>query len=481
MRLSALEIELNGLEKQDSYIKEIKELDDKLTQHFENVLKNSSNITRKLVSFQANKTRATYRWFKYKEAFSADLVEYLLKRYSVPQGKILDPFAGAGTALFASSNLGYDSDGIEILPIGHEIVETRKFLLRELPNADMDTLKKWRDQKPWEKSGQLKKLNILRITDGAYPKDVESDIGRFLFQLESISGKVACLLKFTLLCVLESISFTRKDGQYLRWDYRAERRRIGNKFNKGKILSFGKAITEKLSEIIIDLENPQGINQSLFNAPIVKKGKINLEKGSCLNILPKLKGEQYNAIITSPPYCNRYDYTRTYALELALIGVNEQRLVDLRQNMISCTVENRVKELTKLNKKWGKAISVSNNLTLLQRIIDYLEYQKLQKKLNNNGIPRMIRGYFYEMACVIQECSRVLKENGFMFMVNDNVRYAAVPISVDLILSKIAESLGFVVERIIILPQAKGNSSQQMGVYGKFALRKCVYVWRKTS
>ncbi len=49
--------------------------------------------------------------------------------------------------------------------------------------------------------------------------------------------------------------------------------------------------------------------------------------------------------MTSPPYCNRYDYTRTYVLELALLGIDEQGLLRLRQEMLSCTVENRTKGL----------------------------------------------------------------------------------------------------------------------------------------
>jgi DNA modification methylase len=40
--------------------------------------------------------------------------------------------------------------------------------------------------------------------------------------------------------------------------------------------------------------------------------------------MPTLPDTQYDAIITSPPYCNRYDYTRTYALELALLGTTEK-------------------------------------------------------------------------------------------------------------------------------------------------------------
>jgi len=64
-------------------------------------------------------------------------------------------------------------------------------------------------------------------------------------------------------------------------------------------------------------------------------------------------------------------------------------------------------------------------------------------------------------------------------MVNDNVRYAGASISVDIILSDIAKKLGFYVESILVLPNGKGNSSQQMGEHGREARRKCVYVWRK--
>ncbi len=59
------------------------------------------------------------------------------------------------------------------------------------------------------------------------------------------------------------------------------------------------------------------------------------------------------------------------------------------------------------------------------------------------------------------------------------MRYAGASISVDMILSDIAERLGFDVENILVLPNGKGNSSQQMGEHGREPLRKCVYVWRK--
>ncbi len=183
--------------------------------------------------------------------------------------------------------------------------------------------------------------------------------------------------------------------------------------------------------------------------------------------------------MTSPPYCNRYDYTRTYALEFAMLGLTQVEVSDLRQEMLSCTVENRGKDLLKICPQWAPFIEAANQQKLLQAINAYLEHEKASGNLNNTGIPRMVRGYFSEMACVIGECARILKPNARLFMVNDNVRYAGVSISVDTILSDIARSLGFEVENILVVPSKKGNSSQQMGTYGRVPLRKCIYVWRK--
>ena len=102
---------------------QLEELDKSLIEYFPDTLVVDNALTRKLVSFQANKARTHYRWYKYKEAFSADLVEYLFRKYRVAEGKILDPFAGAGTALFVCSSLGYHSEGIELLPIGQKIIQ----------------------------------------------------------------------------------------------------------------------------------------------------------------------------------------------------------------------------------------------------------------------------------------------------------------------------------------------------------------------
>jgi len=452
-------------------------LDGKLTERFKPRLVVETFLTRQLVSFQANKERPSYRWYKFKEGFSAALVDILLSRLGVANGVVLDPFAGAGTTLFTAAGRGLNAEGIEVLPVGREVINDRLIVERKLSPDDWQTVRKWSETKPWRDSAMRVPLPELRITYGAYPRDTTAAIENYLGTLLRENERVRAALRLALLSVLESVSYTRKDGQYLRWDYRSGRRQGARPFDKGAITSFDDAITLKLNDMSYDLALAQQPDD-LFPMPR-GDGNVCVHEGSCLAVLPELTTERYSAIVTSPPYCNRYDYTRTYALELALLGVDEQALRALRQSMLTCTVENRTKDLLAINAEWKAPIAAADSIELLQAILEYLDGLKAAGKLNNNGIPRMVRGYFYEMACVIWECHRILRKGAPMCMVNDNVRYAGASVSVDLILSTFAEQAGFAVESIMVLPNGKGNSSQQMGRHGREKLRKCVYVWRK--
>src|SRR5437899_854285 len=93
----------------------------KLLHRFANKLEIDGELKRVFVSFQSNKKAPFYRWFKYKEGFSKDLVEYFCNKFLPRRNhppRILDPFAGAGTTLTAARELGWDTTGIELLPVG---------------------------------------------------------------------------------------------------------------------------------------------------------------------------------------------------------------------------------------------------------------------------------------------------------------------------------------------------------------------------
>ncbi len=459
-------------------LEQIETISARLERKFADVMIEDRNLSRQIVSFQANKQRPVYRWYKYKEGFSTELIHYLFDKYHLKVGNILDPFAGAGTALFASKEAGYKAYGIELLPIGQEIIKTRKVVENGIEKPTVSRLEEWSNKKYWKNSQEEKNFQELRITKGAYPQETEKAIRQYLYAIDKESSQVRQILLFALLCILESVSYTRKDGQYLRWDHRSGRICGENQFDKGEIKTFEAAITLKLKEILSDLSSWK-MQTDLFKSQKHDQGSVALYESSCLDQLPKLENNLFAGIMTSPPYCNRYDYTRTYALELAMLGIDEENLKILRQKMLSCTVENKEKDLLAINSMWEMPLDVAKKQKLLNEILAYLQYLKDKDRLNNDGILRMIRGYFYEMSCVIYECNRVLQRGGYFFMVNDNVKYAGISIPVDVIFSDLASRLGFEIKNILVLPQGKGNSSQQMGLHGREVLRKCVYVWRK--
>lgn len=191
-----LDIALPKISTRDLALDDIGLLDKELEQHFKDKFSVELSLTRLLVSFQANKTRPVYRWYKYKEAFSATLVEYLFERNRITKGRILDPFAGIGTALFAASKMGIDSDGIELLPIGQQIIDTKKLLETEITVDDFEAVKCWIELRIWERPEERTPLPELRITKGAYPTQTRESIEKYLGACQLESGKLQVLLNF---------------------------------------------------------------------------------------------------------------------------------------------------------------------------------------------------------------------------------------------------------------------------------------------
>ena len=146
---------------------------------------------------------------------------------------------------------------------------------------------------------------------------------------------------------LEDASWTSKDGQYLRWDYRSGRQ-LKARMQKRCVLPYHESLRVKLNCIADDLP------QLMVSC---RPDTVSINESSCYDALPQLPANSVAAVITSPPYANRYDYTRTYALELAWLGYDNRSIGDLRQRLLSATVENRSKR-EQLSSNHGEALAL---------------------------------------------------------------------------------------------------------------------------
>ena len=272
-------------------------------------------LDRSLVSFQANKGVAFSSWFKYREGFSESLVAYLLRQLHPRPGRLLDPFAGGGSSLFAAAELGWETDGIEVLPVGIYAMRARMVAVGVDVAAFKAAAAVARSLDFEDYYDDRFAFKHIAITRGAYPPAEERQLTGYLAYChhQLADEQVRKLMEYAAFCVLEDMSYTRKDGQYLRWDARSGRSAGKRPFNKGRIVPFREALFAKLRQMADDLD--AGIVQeALFNGTshqAAGPGRLAIHEGSCLNLLPTLEPDAFDFILTSPPYANRYDYTRT--------------------------------------------------------------------------------------------------------------------------------------------------------------------------
>ena len=446
----------------------------RLYERFAPRIRVSGYLSRKLVSYQGNKNCPGLRWLKYKEGFSAALVRGLLEQTSAK--RMLDPFSGVGTSVLIAGSMGIPGTGIEIMPIGNLAARAIAAAANGLePERLAQASKAIADAIAQGDYNNSFLFPHVPITRHAFPETTEKDLAKAREFIAGVTDpSLAKVLNLACVSVLEEVSYTRKDGQFLRWDPQSGRK-VSRKLHKPSIPSLQDALRRRLAEVVADIPELRR-----------RYGGVDAEfiDGSSLTELQHLPPETFDAVVTSPPYANRYDYTRTYALELAYLGYDAGRLKELRQALLSATVENRSKQETLAaeygaSKRFAQAVAMAECQEALREALDILKANA--EYLSNRNVISLVENYFTEMALIISELGRLVAPGGSLFMVNDNVRYHGEEIPVDLILSDFAEQCGFRCETIWTLKQGKGNSSQQMGRYGRQEIRKCVYHWRKCN
>ena len=455
----------------------------------------TQKFDRQTVSYQLSKKNPIHNWLKYKEGFSAELVNILLDEMGASAGDtIMDPFIGSGTTAITCQMRGINSIGYDIMPFSSIAIKAKSNVL----NYKISELKMLIDEFSSLTMPEyyLKRTPYIKITDSAYPKFNEQFI-QFTTDWIIQSDYSQELQNLFTLCVLNSLercSYTAKDGQYLRWDSRSNK--IINANIKRKKSSQKTIMTHQCRETVENIQNAikEELNHTLSDITFAQStthntlsATIDFIEGSALFEIPKLGDSTLNGVITSPPYCNRYDYTRIYALELVFLGCNEDKIKYLRQALLSCTVESKSK-ISLLRKSYEQSNKLErfhyimkkiNSNATFKEIMKALNTRKTHGDLNNNGVINMIEGYFTELAFVYAELYRVCKNGAFIAIVNDNVRYGGEIIPVDYLSTSFAEQFGFKPIKIYCLKNQKGNSSQQMKKFGRTALRKSITIWQK--
>lgn len=457
---------------------------------YSHLLNQTNRFSRQLVSFQANKTEQMHRWSKYREGFSASLVEILLRELNIKPGDVvLDPFAGSATTLLVASMSGLNAVGIELLPHCH-LAWRAKSLAYQYDIKELKAIvAKVKEEAPPSVTSEFPHITI---TETAFPEETERSVMSYRewFRKIPMSEEAKVFCEFSLISILEEVSYTRKDGQFLRWDSRAPKimaqndkriaqgKRPYRGIDKGTLPSVYEALLRQMERMVRDISHLQ---KKRFSP-----GEQKLIAGSTLQELPLMANDQFAGVITSPPYANRYDYTRTYALELAYLGVGED-IFNLRQQLLSCTVESKSKaerlsdyyDTLGLRQRYQDIMEVVSQNAVLQEINNAMRLRQERGEINNKGVLTMLDQYFTELAFVFAEVYRVCRSSAYVAFVNDNVRYAGEIIPVDMLCTELAESMGFKPIKVYVLPQRKGNSSQQMGKYGREALRKSITIWQK--
>ncbi len=418
----------------------------KLELKFKDIIYEELNLN-SLVSYVGNKKFPILRIYRYKEAFSFGFVEEIFKRFNVNSGDyIFDPFVGLGTTTFASMIYGFQSIGIDKLPLAYFISKTiPKFLFLERNEL----------KEIWEliKTNVKNKLPayvamdvpIMRV---AFNEENLLSLRKLKTAIEELEQPYKDIFLLLFFSILEECSFTSKDGQFLRI-----------KRDK-KVLDPIYAMNRKVIQVEEDICYIKKLFPNLtVNDNIIPD--IHLADARDLSNIHFRK--KPTVIITSPPYVNRYDYTRTYCLELCFHFVrNFEELKAIRFGILRSHIESKIRK------------DETPPHPAIKEVVDILS----KKKLNNPKIPYMLTAYFVDMKKVISEWYKILAPGAKVFMVIDNVRFEGEMIPVDIILSDMAEEIGFRIKKIIVA-RYKGNSSQQMKKYGKIPVRESIVIWEK--
>ncbi len=394
----------------------------------------------KIISPRIDRNKPIYRWHSFKHSYSKDLVDRFIDEFNITdESMVLDPFVGGGTTLLACKNKNINAIGIDISPFSVFLskAKTNNYNVIELKSS-FKIIESLLNQNSAYKTYPIPDIPLIKK---AFRKNIWNEINFIKNVIDKIdTEKNKDFFLLALLSILEEVSNTTKAGGFLR----ITKRTIKSGEVKRIFIEYSKSMINDLMNSTIGKNNT--------------KIKVHIGDARRLDLTNK-----FDAIITSPPYPNRHDYTRIYALELILHFIkNNDELKKLRYKTLRSHVEAKARFDANEYKKPLQ----------LDKLINRIEVNGT----NNGQIIDMLYGYFEDMFLCLKEMKRALKRNGKVALVVSNVRFSGVNISVDEILGELGEKAGLKLSEIRIA-RYRGNSSQQMRDFKKNKSRESIIIW----
>lgn len=242
---------------------------------------------------RAARKEEVHRWYLFPHSFTGNLVDALIEEWCLdPSDQILDPFVGSGTTLLAAKKAGVPAQGYDLSPLAVMASKTKAA-----------SWSKWRLAAAWNVLREALARDRLPSTDREYPDLVRTALpnGR-LEALDAISAQIGSLqcaaeerdfFLLALIAIVPRFSHAVANGGWLRWlNQGADAKHIVDVFSKQVDLMLAD---------VGDASRP-------------KEGRWGVSLADARSL--PARDSTYSAVITSPPYPNRHDYTRVFGVEL---------------------------------------------------------------------------------------------------------------------------------------------------------------------
>jgi SAM-dependent methyltransferase len=395
-----------------------------------------------LVNFKKNKIEKIHRWFNIKEGYSKDLVNTLIDDLKITDGYIVDFFNGSGTTTLVAKERGYKYFGFEISPFLYMLSKVK---LDDYSEGDVSRIIKEKN-KIFDTYQDISNVDNIKLTilQNVFRGNIEDilKIRKLIFNIKDEKTKNFFII--SMISILEIVGYAKKDGNGLKYPK-----------NK-KINKFVDVFFEKVDSMLLDLndykyKNNKESNLILCDSRNISKDNLNYIKNKT------------SLIVFSPPYANCFDYSEVYKLELWLGGfVKEYKdLIKIRDMSLS----------SHLNKN----LDLYKEYPIIKKDLEILK----KKKLWSKKIPQMLSGYFYDMEKILINSFDILKKGGYCVIIVGNSAYSGHIIETDVVLSKIAQKIGFSSIEINVTRKLRASSQQAKLFKNDNSLRESVIIIKK--